>query len=105
VFVTRHVTIYAVPDPVPIVTGVGPAHVVSLTQSRIALELGSAGTYALAVRHSPYWRPSFGCVSGTSDGMIQLRVPHPGRAVLAFDVDAAQAIRALAGRPAEVCAR
>ena len=101
---TPHVTIFEVPDPVPIVVGTGPARVVSLTQSRIALELGSAGTYALAVRSSPYWQPSFGCISRTDDGMIQLRVPHPGRVMLKFDVDAGKALSALAGRPAEVCA-
>ena len=104
VFAARHVRIYEVPNAVPIVSGTGPARVVSLTQSRISLQLGSAGTYALSVRNSPYWQPSLGCISNTSDDMIQLRVPHPGRVVLTFDVGPAQAIRALAGSPAEVCA-
>jgi len=104
VFATRHVTIFEVPRPTPIVAGVGPARIVSLTQSRIALEIGSAGTYALSVRHSPYWTPSFGCVSKTSDDMMQLRVLHPGRVVLTFHVGATQALRTLAGEPDEVCA-
>ena len=41
----------------------------------------------------------------TDDGMIQLQVPHPGRVLLKFDVDATNALSALAGRAAEVCAK
>ena len=104
VFATPHVTIYDVPEPVAIVRGAGRARVVSLTQSRVVLDLGSGGTYSLAVRHSPYWRPSFGCIARSNDGMLRLSVPHPGRVVLKFELDPTQALRALAGQQSQVCA-
>jgi hypothetical protein len=101
---TPRLTVYEVPNAVPIVSGPAPARIESLTQSRIVLELGAAGTYRLAVRHSPYWTPSFGCVATRSDEMMQLRVSHPGRVVLTFDVEPMQALRTLVGQRPEVCA-
>jgi hypothetical protein len=95
---TRQLTVYEVPNARPIVAGAGPANVVELTQSRIALSLPRGrGWYRLAVRWSPYWKPSDGCVWAGRDGMMRI-APRGARSVtLAFDVDASGALDALAG--------
>jgi hypothetical protein len=104
VYRTRNIAIYAVPNPVPIVTGEAPARVRSLTQSRIVLSLSKPGRYDVAIRYSPYWRPSVGCLSEREDGMIRYQAPHAGVVVLRFDVSATQALRAVAGHESRVCA-
>src|SRR5262249_50348618 len=77
-------TIYEVPQPRSIGTGPGRARVVSLTETRIVLRLAAAGRYRLAVRYSPYWRPSAGCVSRGADGMLRVETTAPGWLALAF---------------------
>ena len=94
VFRAAHVTIYAVPEPRPLAVG---AAVVAITQTRLVLDVPRAGTVRLAVRYSPYWRSSSGCVARGADGMTLLRVPSPGRVRLAFEVDAGGALAVLAG--------
>jgi hypothetical protein len=56
------------------------------------------GTYRIAVRWSPYWRASSGCLSAGKDGMIRLRTRGgPQRVALRFRVDATQALDTLTG--------
>lgn len=95
---TPQLSIFEVPSPRPIVTGPGPAHVRALTRSRLVVRLGRRGTYRVALRHSPYWRSSRGCLSRGVDGMLRLTVMRPGPVQLRFDVDAGRALAALAGR-------
>ena len=95
---TPQLTIFEVPAPRPIVTGPGPALVRELTRSRLVVRLGRRGTYRVAVRHSPYWRTSRGCLSRGTDGMLRVTVLRPGTVRLRFDVDAGRALAALAGR-------
>ncbi len=83
----RHVTVYAVPDARPIVTGPGHADVAALTTKTVAVTLSAGGRYRVAVRYSPYWRPSRGCVSRTPDGAIALTVAGPGPVTLNLDVE------------------
>jgi hypothetical protein len=104
VFRSLHLTVYAVPHATPILTGPPGARVVSLTESRIVVAAGQAGTYRLAVRSSRYWRPSAGCLSRTADGMIRLAIPHPGLVTLKFAPNAKSALAALTGRSARSCA-
>jgi hypothetical protein len=104
VFRTAELAIFEVPDARPIVTGPAPAGVVALTQSRVFLTLGGAGRYRIALRYSPYWETSAGCLTRGDDGMLRLASPHGGRVALRFDVDAGAALRAVAGRPSRVCA-
>ena len=92
---TRRFTIFEVPSPRPLAGG---ATVLSVTESRLALETPRAGDYRIAVRYSPYWRPSAGCVLRGPGGMTVLRTPRAGRVTLAFDVDAAGALEVLAGK-------
>jgi hypothetical protein len=105
VFRTRHVTIYEVPHARPLVTGATPAVVRRLTASRITIALERSGRYRVAVRYSPYWSTSSGCLSRTRDGMVQLAAPAAGLVRLRFDIDAGKALAALAGQTPRACAK
>ena len=82
----RHVTVFAVPNPRPIVAGPSPADVIALTTRTIRLMLEGPGRYRVDVRYSPYWRASRGCISRTADGAMALWAPGAGRVNLSFDV-------------------
>ncbi len=92
------VTVYRVPRPQPIVTGPGSPRVLSLSESRLRLHV-SGGTVRIAVRWSPYWRASDGCLSKGPDGMLRLRTLRPRTVGIAFRVDASHLLGALAGDP------
>ncbi len=101
VFVSPRVSIYAVPAPWPIVTGPGRPAVLDLRESWLVVRLPSAGTYRVAVRWSPYWHASSGCLTRSPHGMVQLRTPAAATVRIAFDVDAGSLFHAFAGtRPA-----
>lgn len=95
---TPQLTIFEVPSPQGIVTGPGRAVVLELGRSRLVMRLARRGTYRVAVRHSPYWRASSGCLARGADGMVRLTVARPATVRLGFDVDASRALAALAGR-------
>jgi hypothetical protein len=78
--------------------------VLELTQTRIVLELTRPGRYRLAVRFSPYWQPSAGCVLRRKDGMVELAVPRGGKLVLRFDVNPGRALRQVTGGRSFSCA-
>ncbi|HEY1369532.1 MAG TPA: hypothetical protein VGF23_20575 [Gaiellaceae bacterium] len=100
---TGAITIYAVPNPQPIV-GAG-ASVVALTQTRVELALRRPGRFRLAVRWSPYWTPSAGCLTRGRDGMLRLTSGRPGTVRLSFDVDAGRALQTVTGsEPPARCA-
>jgi hypothetical protein len=105
VFTSLHLTVYAVPNATPILTGRSGARVVLLTESRIVVAAERAGKYRLAVRFSRYWRPSAGCASRTADGMIRLAIPRPGRVSLKFAPNAESALAALTGGSSRTCVR
>ncbi len=93
----RNITVYAVPNPVPIVTGPGGPRVVALSQTEIDLQVRSAGSYRVSVRYSPYFAASGACITKTKDGMTLLNVRHAGRVRLAFAVTPGRALAALTG--------
>jgi hypothetical protein len=95
---TPQLTIFEVPSPKPIVTGPGPVYVRELSRSQLVVRLGRRGTYRVALRHSPYWRSSAGCLLRGQDGMLRLSVMRPGTVRLVFNVDASRALWAVAGR-------
>ena len=101
---TPQLTIYEVPLPRPLVTGPVPARVVAFTQTTVTVALAQPGRYRLAVRYSPYWEASAGCLARGKDGMIRLTVRRAATVALHFHVDAGGALSALAGR-GEACAR
>jgi hypothetical protein len=97
VYSARNVTVYAVPHPIPIVTGPPGARVVALRQTEIDLQLRTPGSYRISVRYSPYFAAQGACITKTKDGMTQLIVAHAGRVRLAFAVTPERAFAALAG--------
>jgi hypothetical protein len=101
---TPDLTVFEVPDAQAIVTGTQAARVRELTESRVTLELGGPGRYRVAVRYSPYWQTSAGCLTQGEDGMLRLGTARGGTVRLEFDVDAGRAIAALAGRRPPACA-
>jgi hypothetical protein len=98
VFRTRKLTIYAVPDPHPIITGPSSPTLTSLTGSHIGVVVHTGGTYRIAVRWSPYWRASLGCLRKGRDGMVRLTTRRAHFVRLTFHVDAARALEELAGQ-------
>ncbi len=105
VFATRHLTILAVPSPRPIITGPGAARVLELRHAALHVELPKRGTYRLAVRYSPYWRTSAGCLDATRRGTIRLTVRRPVVARLTFAVSLEGAADALARERPDRCSQ
>jgi hypothetical protein len=99
VFATPSVSIYAVPRPEPIVTGPGRPAVLALRESRLVIRVARGGTYRVAVRWSPYWHASTGCLTRADGGMLQLQTGGPARVRIGFDVDATSLFNALDGTP------
>ncbi len=100
---TAHIRIYAVPSPRPLVTGPGTARVIDLTQTKLAVRVDEPGTYRVAIRYSPYWMASTGCLDPGKDSMIRLRAPGAGVIELRFHVNARRAFAAFAGRHPQAC--
>ena len=104
VFRTKNLTVLAVPEPRPILTGPAPARVLSLTGTRIVVDLPRAGNYRLAVRFSPYWDANGACLIRRADGMTTIATRQPGRLELAFRVHPASALAAaVVGERSRVC--
>jgi hypothetical protein len=100
---TRHVTIFAVPHPRPMVTGSAPGRVLSLGQAGAVIDLPRAGSYRVAIRYTPYWRASAGCIRRTRDGMTRLTVPHAGVVRLSFRWSLHRALHVLDGSLSSNC--
>jgi hypothetical protein len=87
-----------VPDPRPMVTGPGAPRLTTMGESRIGVAVGRGGTYRIAVRWSPYWHASLGCLAKGRDGMLRLRTRQARRVMLTFHVGVSRAIGELAGQ-------
>jgi hypothetical protein len=92
------IAIYRVPAFRPIVTGPGRPRVEAMTQTRIVVGVTRGGTYRIAVRWSPYWRASDGCLSKGKDGMLRLTTLQPRVSRIRFVVSADSALDTLAGQ-------
>ena len=97
VFSTAEVSIYAVPHPQAIVTGPGRPVVLALRQSRLAVRVSRGGTYRIAVRWSPYWHASTGCLAKAPGRMLQLRTSRAATVRIGFDIDTRSLFDAFAG--------
>jgi hypothetical protein len=97
VFSTQTLTVFAVPNPEPIVTGPGRARLESLTEARMDLVVTQPGRYRIAVRWSPYWQSSAGCISEGKDGMIRLTTQRAEYVRLDFQISAERALDELTG--------
>jgi hypothetical protein len=89
-----HAVVYEVPHAQGIVSGAPGATVASLDASSMTVNLLHSGSYRVAVRYSPYWHASTGCIRRRADGMISLRVAAPTSVQLHFDVTAKRAVDA-----------
>jgi hypothetical protein len=94
---TRAAVVYAVPDPVRIVTGPAPAVVERLSRASVSVRVGRPGTYRLAVRYSPYFTAHGACIARAHDGMTTLEARRAGDIRIRFSVTPRRALAALAG--------
>src|SRR6478672_5685177 len=88
VFASRGVSIYAVPRPRPIVTGPGRPTVLALRETLLRLRVPRGGTYHVAIRWSPYWHASTGCLMRAPGGLLRLRTRTAATVRIGFDIDA-----------------
>lgn len=103
VLLSPQLTVFAVPEARPIVTGPAPAEVVDVGQGHILIRLERPGRYRVAVRHSPYWRSDAGCIVKGSDGMLVLAAQRAGLVRLEFRVGAKRALAAVVGAAGPAC--
>jgi hypothetical protein len=96
VFASRVVSIYAVPHPQPIVTGPGRPAVLAFRESRLRIRVSRGGTYRVAVRWSPYWHASAGCLARAHGGLLSLRTSSAATVRIGFDIDASSLLHAFA---------
>jgi hypothetical protein len=97
-------TVLSVPSPRRLVTGPGRARVLKLSEGGLVLSVDKPGAYRVAVRYSPYWSSSVGCVTRRKDGMTVLRTKRPGVISLDFSVNAGRALAVLGGSAGSACA-
>jgi hypothetical protein len=65
--------------------------------------VGGPGAYRLAIRYSPYWSASTGCLDPGKDSMIRLETQGAGDVRLDFRVNARRAWSAFAGEHPQAC--
>jgi hypothetical protein len=99
VFATPEISIYAVPQPRPILTGPGRPTVLALRESQLTIRVTQGGAYRVAVRWSPYWHASTGCLARMRGGLVRLRTPAAATVRIRFDVSASSLFDAFAGTP------
>ena len=100
---TRHITIFGVPQPRPLVTGPYPARLISLGDTSMTLWLGGPGRYRIAVRYSPYWTATNACITEGKDEMLRVTSSTAEEATVAFKVGAVRALETLVGSGADEC--
>lgn len=105
VFITSTVTVYEVPNAKPIVSGPARARVHVLEEGTMVLSVRRYGVYRVAVRWSPYWRSTAGCLFPSKDGMVRIALARSGYVRLSFKVSPGGALKgAIAGPSSMRCA-
>jgi hypothetical protein len=104
VFRSPNLTIFLLPAPAGILSGGPAARLLALTQTRLVLRVIRPGRYRLAVRYSPYWRASSGCIVTRPDGMSQVLAARPGTVVVSFHVGIEQALATAVDGATRTCA-
>ena len=102
---TAQLTIYSVPSPEPLVTGPGPARVLTLSQNGVRLALARPGSYRLAIRYSAYWQARGACFAPGKDGMTIITARRAGVVDIGFDVNAGRVIASLEGARYRGCSQ
>ena len=67
------------------------------------IQVGAPGTYRVAVRYSPYWLATPGCVERSASGMLLLKARRAGSVDIDFRVSTERALQALAGFSVRRC--
>jgi len=97
VWESPEIAIYTVPRPQAIMTGPGRPAVLAVQESLLLVRVTQGGTYRVAIRWSPYWHASTGCLSRARGGMLRLRTRAAATVSIAFDVDPSSLLDAFAG--------
>jgi hypothetical protein len=106
VFHNARLTVYEVPSAAQVVSGPSSAEVRAMSETKLFIRVSGPGRYRVAVRFSPYWRATHGCVSRASDGMTTLTARRAETVVLSFSVNMHRSLEALTGaRPEPFCRR
>lgn len=105
VFRSRGLEILQLASPRPIVTGAAGARVLAFGLDRLVLRLSRPGRYRIAVRSSPYWNASTGCLSRAPDGMLRLTSRRAGTVRLSFGVTLSRAFDVATGDAPAACPR
>jgi hypothetical protein len=100
---TGHLSIYGVPDAQPIVTGPGSPRVSQFNPAGLVINLDQPGTFRIAVRWSPYWQASDGCLGQGPDGMMLVTTNRTGAMDLDFNINPTAALHAFTGAAAPAC--
>ena len=100
---TRHLEIFRLPSARPIVTGPGDAQVLAFGRENIIARLTRPGSYRIAVKSSPYWHTSSGCLRRGPDNMLRLYASRPGTIRITFGVTLSRMLDAAAGHPVTAC--
>lgn len=104
-FTSPHLKIFRLPSARPIVTGPGDAQVLAFGRERIVVRVTRPGIYRVAVKSSPYWQTSAGCLRRGPDDMLRLSVRHPGTIRITFGVTLSRVLDAAAGDAVAACAK
>src|SRR5262249_46385890 len=97
-------TIFGLPAAAGILSGSPRARLLALSQTRLDVRVVHPGRYRLAVRYSPYWRTSSGCLVARRDGMSEVLAPRPGTVVITFHVAVTAALSELVDEQTRTCA-
>jgi hypothetical protein len=88
-FRSRHLRIYELPDPAPIVSAPAnaEANLMRLGTSGVEFFASAPGSYLVRVRYTPYWKPdsSAACVTRGPGGMTEVHTPAAGLVDLDLD--------------------
>jgi hypothetical protein len=90
VYRDRFTTIFALPDPMPLLRAPRgrSARVLRVGHASLTLHVSGAGRYPLAVNYTPYWQlspRSSACISSMPDGFSAILATHAGTFTLRFE--------------------
>jgi hypothetical protein len=99
VFESEGATVFALRDPVAMLTGSAGDHITAFGHTVISGWTASAGAHALSVRYMPYWRVDRGdiCLRRDARGLTVVESRRPGPFRLVVDQSPATLVAQIAG--------
>jgi hypothetical protein len=96
VYRSKNWTIYALPNPTPLLTGPGQAQITAFRHASISGSVSAPGRYLLRAHYSAYWKlKGPGCVTKGPAKMTWLTLPKPGRFTLVVSTTATAMLSAV----------